>query len=141
LVDNRNQYSYWKDSLTTISLQHPEAVDLSGTYYIKGTNAAGCVAVNPVLVVITPPIDVPNVFSPNGDGINDTWVIPYLQLYPTISVQIYSRQGQAVYKSSGYYKAWDGKLNGKDLPVGTYYYVIKLNPLYKALSGSVTILR
>jgi len=141
LVDSRYQYTYWRDSLATIVLQKPEAVDSSGTYYIKGTTNTGCFAVKPVSVVITPPIKVPNVFSPNGDGINDTWVIPYLQLFSSAIVEIYNRYGQPVFKSTGYYTPWNGKLNGKDLPIGTYYYIIKLNPQSKPLNGSITILK
>jgi len=141
LVDSRYQYTYWRDSLATIVLQKPEGVDSSGTYYIKGTANTGCFAVKPVSVVITPPIKVPNVFSPNGDGINDTWVIPYLQLFSSAIVEIYNRYGQPVFKSTGYYTPWNGKLNGKDLPIGTYYYIIKLNPQSKPLNGSITILK
>jgi len=138
---NQYQYSYWMDSSATITIQDPNTITTTGIYYIKGTSTDGCFAVKPVSVVITPPINVPNAFSPNGDGINDTWVIPYLQLFSSAIVEIYNRYGQPVFKSTGYYTPWDGKLNGKDLPIGTYYYIIKLNPQSKPLNGSITILK
>ena len=138
---NQYQYSYWMDSSTTIILQDPNNITNTGIYYIKGTSTDGCSAVKPVSIVITPPINVPNAFSPNGDGINDTWVIPYLQLFSSAIVEIYNRYGQPVFKSTGYYTPWNGKLNGKDLPIGTYYYIIKLNPQSKPLNGSITILK
>ena len=62
--------------------------------------------------------DVPNIFSPNGDGVNDQWVIKYLDTYPGCSVNIVNRYGQLVFKSIGYPTPWDGKVNGADAPVG-----------------------
>lgn len=84
---------------------------------------------------------IPNVFSPNGDGINDTWRIKYLDNFPNAMVDVYNRYGQLVFHSIGYSKNWDGKSNGKDLPVGTYYYLIVAGPNTKPLSGSISILR
>ena len=70
-------------------------------------------------------ITVPNAFSPNGDGVNDTW---HLQVRGTVveyAATIFNRYGQAVYTSNDLTKAWDGTTNGKPLPVGTYYYIIR----------------
>ena len=64
-----------------------------------------------------------------------------LELYPECVVEIYNRLGQMLFRSSGYLKPWDGKYNGLDQPVATYYYVIKLRPDLKAIGGSVTIVR
>ncbi len=70
-------------------------------------------------------ITVPNAFSPNGDGVNDTW---HLQVRGTVveyAVTVFNRYGQVVYTSNDLQKAWDGTTNGKPLPVGTYYYIIR----------------
>lgn len=83
----------------------------------------------------------PNAFSPNNDGANDTWIIPVLFNYPDCTIQIFNRNGEPVFSSTGYAKPWDGIYLGKPLPVGTYYYVISLTPDLKKLSGAVTILR
>jgi gliding motility-associated-like protein len=84
---------------------------------------------------------VPNAFSPNGDGINDVWIIRNLPDYPDASVKIFDRYGQQVFVSKGYSKPWDGTMQGRPLPVGTYYYIIQLKAGEKPLQGSITIIR
>jgi gliding motility-associated-like protein len=72
---------------------------------------------------------IPNAISPNGDGKNDVWKLDFLSLlYPNASIEIYNRWGENVYVSEGdYTNPWDGTYKGQALPVGTYYYVLKLN--------------
>ncbi|MBV9987310.1 MAG: gliding motility-associated C-terminal domain-containing protein [Chitinophagaceae bacterium] len=82
-----------------------------------------------------------NAFSPNGDGIHDTWEIPLLSEYPNCTVRVFDRYGTRIFESRGYRTAWDGKLNGRDLPVGTYYFMIDLGNGGKVLSGGVTIIK
>lgn len=135
-------FSFWKDSAATIPLPNPGAIAKSGKYYIKATNAGGCIIVFPVTVTVKdPPIVAPNVFSPNGDGIHDVWEVPVLNFYPDCSVSIFNRQGQLVYRSAGYTNPWDGKFKGTDLPVGTYYWVIRATPVLPVVGGSVTLIR
>jgi len=83
----------------------------------------------------------PNAFSPNGDGINDTWIVTTLLSFPKCTVSIYNRYGQQVFQSIGYKQPWDGTKKGKQLPAGTYYYVIATSPDFKRISGPVTIIR
>ncbi len=136
------QYSYWEDSLATKPLIYPERVLSSGRYFVKATTAFGCSITKPIPVtiedaVITPP----NAFSPNGDGINDVWIIPLLEYYPNAIIEVFTRTGQPVYKNNGYTRYWDGRGNdGKPLPTGVYYYVIKAAPHLKPISGSISIL-
>ena len=84
---------------------------------------------------------IPNAFTPNGDGINDVWDIPALTSYTKSTVKIYDRWGSLVFHSVGYAKPWDGTMNGKELPTGTYYYVIELAKNMAPLSGYVVIIR
>ena len=84
---------------------------------------------------------MPNIFTPNGDNIHDQWMIPNLADYPGATVEVFNRYGQQVYYSAGYGTPWDGKYKGKDLPAGTYYYIIQLQNGFKPLTGSVTIIR
>jgi gliding motility-associated-like protein len=85
---------------------------------------------------------IPNVFSPNGDGINDYWDISSLKYFTAANVQVFNRYGQVVLSRLGYSRPWDGNdMNGKPLPVGTYYYVIQLGYGFEPRSGSITILR
>ncbi|OIR00601.1 FG-GAP repeat protein [mine drainage metagenome] len=109
-------------------------------YTLFLTGASGC-SVSQSTVVKVEKLYVPNAITPNGDGINDTWEIAFLQNYPSCIVQIFNRYGQEVFHSIGYSKPWDGRLNGQPLPVATYYYIIKTNAAAKPLSGSVTIIR
>jgi len=62
-------------------------------------------------------------------------------LYPKNTVNVYNRYGEKVYSSIGYGVPWDGRYGGRDLPTGTYYYIIDLKNGIKVLSGDVTIIR
>ncbi|MES2371888.1 MAG: gliding motility-associated C-terminal domain-containing protein [Bacteroidota bacterium] len=134
--------SYWMDAAATIPVPNPTALDKSGTYYIKITTVAGCSAITSVTAsFVNPPVVLANVFSPNGDGVNDIWEMPEIKYYPESIIEIFNRTGQLLFRSVGYEKPWDGKQNGKDLPVGTYYYVIRLTKTDPPIGGSVTIIR
>ena len=110
-------------------------------YGLTVTNADGCVASDQVWVKILRKINIPNAFSPNGDGVNDAWNITYLNDYPGCTVDIFDRYGKQVFKSIGYNKPWDGTRNGTPMPVGVYYYIIAPNNGVERLNGSVTLLR
>jgi gliding motility-associated-like protein len=85
--------------------------------------------------------DVVNVFSPNGDNINDRWIVRGLRDYQNCVVEIYNRYGQMIFRSIGYNQPWDGTYKGQPMPVATYYYVIDLKNGDKPIGGSVTLLR
>jgi gliding motility-associated-like protein len=87
------------------------------------------------------PTDIPNTFSPNGDGINDVWSIPYLNNFPNARIRILNRYSQLVFSSTGYNQPWNGKLKGADLPIGTYYYIIHHGNGQPPMIGAVTIIR
>ena len=74
---------------------------------------------------------------------NDSWQILDIENYPAAIVKIFNRWGEVVYETSGgsSYNAWDGKYKEKDLPVGTYYYVIDLNNNEDPQTGPITIIR
>ncbi len=110
-------------------------------YTLRVSTANGCKGTDEVMVKILKQIKVPNAFSPNGDGINDTWLIQYLDSYPDCTVEVYNRYGQVVFHSTGYTKNWDGRVNGQSLPVGTYYWMIDPKNGRTRINGSVTILR
>jgi gliding motility-associated-like protein len=112
------------------------------TYTLKVASPMGCgTASDNVFIRVYRRISIPNAFSPNNDGINDTWDIVHLNTYPEASISVFNRNGQKVYESMGYAKQWDGRYNGAPLPVGTYYYVIDLKNAWKPFSGWVMILR
>ncbi len=86
-------------------------------------------------------ITIPSSFTPNGDGINDTWVIDNSELYDGFEVNIFNRWGQNVFSSIGTYESWDGTWNGEPIPASTYYYFIRLSADSPMMEGTVTIVR
>lgn len=68
---------------------------------------------------------VPNLITPNGDGLNDTWRLDWLQSYPKHLVTVYSSRGKMVYQSDHYQNDWDGRVNGKTT-YGVFTYKIDL---------------
>lgn len=84
---------------------------------------------------------IPTSFSPNDDGINDTWIISSIDTYPDATVQIFNKWGNIIYETVGTYIPWDGTYNGKSLPSGTYYHIINLNNGDEPYTGTITILR
>jgi gliding motility-associated-like protein len=111
------------------------------TYTLTAIGDFGCRATDQMTVKILKLVTVPNVFSPNGDGIHDVWNIPNLADYPGSTVEVFNRYGQQIFYSIGYNTPWNGTRNGQALPAGTYYYIVQLKNGFKPLSGSVTILR
>ncbi|SJZ49527.1 gliding motility-associated C-terminal domain-containing protein [Chitinophaga eiseniae] len=110
-------------------------------YTLTATGKHNCTAKDQLSVKVLKPVLPPNAFSPNGDNINDKWVIYNLSDYPDSKVEVFNRYGQRVYQSTGYPQPWDGSFKGNPLPVGTYYYVITLRNGFAPLSGYVAIIR
>lgn len=111
------------------------------TYTLTVTSANNCTASDQVFIKVLKAPTVPNVFTPNGDGVNDKWVIQYLESYPGATVDVFNRYGSLVFHSLGYSKPWDGTFNGNQLPAGTYYYIINPKNGRKQISGFVDIVR
>ncbi|HEY8690220.1 MAG TPA: PKD domain-containing protein [Chitinophagaceae bacterium] len=111
------------------------------TYTLSVTGTGGCIFSDQVFVKVLKFPNVPNTFTPNNDGINDTWVIDHLADYPNVRVQVFNRYGQLVFESKGYTKPWDGTMNGKSLPFGTYYYVIEPGNGRNPVTGYVTLIK
>lgn len=110
-------------------------------YTLLVTSANGCKATDVVFVKLLKKPDIPNIFSPNGDGVHDRWVINHLESYPGAVVEVYNRYGQLVFRTVNYTTPWDGTYNGKPLPIGTYYYIVDPKNGRKQLSGYVDIIR
>lgn len=122
----------------------PIASPESTTIYSLSSEINGCTYADSMTVQVVRRVNPPNTFSPNGDGINDTWEIPGIADYPGAEIVIHDRWGQIVLRSNGYREAWDGTNDGRSLSVGTYYYHIQLNQLEGSsppYTGFVTIVR
>lgn len=110
------------------------------TYTVVASSSQSCSATDTVRVVVFRDVVIPNAFSPNGDGINERWVIKHLEDYPNAGIEIFDRYGNPVLRSKNYPQPWDGTRNGQPVPAGTYYYILKTGT-GKVLNGSVTVLR
>jgi gliding motility-associated-like protein len=90
---------------------------------------------------LTTELKIYDAFSPNGDGVNDAWNIENISKYPNCKVIIFNSWGNHVFSSNGYSEPWNGSYKGKELPAGTYYYIIDLGDGSDELSGPVSIVR
>ena len=90
---------------------------------------------NCVDMEFTHPITVPNIFTPNGDGYNQYFFIPKIELYSECELTVVDRWGKAVFRSIGYSNDWDGG----DLSSGVYYYVLDLKKRNTIIKGIVNI--
>lgn len=132
------------DSVNTAILMQPK-----GMYTLNVTDGLGCVDTNVYEIPEGPckGIVIYDVITPNGDGVNDYWVINGITDYPGNLVQIYDKWGDLVYEKRGYRKDWRGQESkGGELPDGVYYYIVKLNEPSKTggeaeFAGTVMIKR
>lgn len=99
------------------------------SYTVNASDFNGCVSDIVFYVAINADCDVIvyNGFTPNGDGVNDFWIIDNIEKHPNNNVYIYNRWGNKIFETSQYNNTsnnWDGKLNGKAVTPGTYFYII-----------------
>ncbi|RYY17107.1 MAG: gliding motility-associated C-terminal domain-containing protein, partial [Cytophagaceae bacterium] len=119
----------------------PVAAPAVTTTYTLVAGAGHCAAQSTVTVTVTPRVRIPNAFTPNGDGSDDTWQIENIAAYPANRVQIFNRWGNKIFEASGYGRGseWPGTIGGQPAPIGTYYYVVTLGN-NKSYSGPLTII-
>ncbi len=84
---------------------------------------------------------VRNIFSPNGDGVNETWVIEDLLDNPVNEVKVYAQGGKLIFSKVNYRNDWDGTFKGDPIPDGTYYYEINVYEGERIIKGFLTIIR
>jgi gliding motility-associated-like protein len=125
------------------ALQNPSASPTSTTTYtLTVTDANGCTATSTVevKVLVDYSFIITNLLTPNGDGKNDVWYVENIENYPLCEVSIYSIYEKELFSISPYMNDWNGTFDGKELPDGTYYYVIKC-PDVKEVKGYISIIR
>ncbi len=111
------------------------------TYRIKVKDELGCASDTSILTP-TYELEVPTSFTPNGDGIDDVWVVKNLDKYPSATVRLYDRFGKKLCDmTSAEMEAWDGMYNGRELPSTDYWYEIQIDEIDKIYVGHFTLIR
>jgi len=111
----------------------------TGTYVVtlEAVSDIDCNDIITDTIRVLPPIIVPNAISPNGDGVNDLWVIDQISEFPGHAIRVYSQWGALVYEDTDYQNDWDGE----NLPDATYFYVVDLPEDLPDLTGYLLIMR
>jgi gliding motility-associated-like protein len=131
-------YTYlWSTSEVTESVYNLAP----GMYIIEVMDEHGCIKndtfnLNQSLIDCIQP---PTAFTPDGDAINDTWILENINNYENAVVKIFNKWGNLLYETNGNYIPWNGYYNGKRLPSATYYYIINLNNTDVPYTGPITI--
>ena len=130
------------------TVENPDIeVNSSEVYIVYVTDSNGCINSDTIKVDLIPNIVVPSAFSPNGDGINDSWIIQNLDQYSNTKVRVYNRWGSLVYdRNQVGGENWTGNgNNSKPIPVGTYYFIIEYDGFdgkpAEPETGPITIIR
>jgi gliding motility-associated-like protein len=112
------------------------------TYILSVLSAFNCGNKDSVNVKVVDGIYIPTAFTPNNDGKNDSWRIPFLDIGLGADVKVFNRWGQLVYHVSSALVSWDGKLNGQPQATGTYVYLITFKDhKLPDLKGTFTLIR
>ncbi|WP_300022165.1 T9SS type B sorting domain-containing protein [uncultured Maribacter sp.] len=125
VVGGRENYTFYFEDENRGS-ENVFYITETGTYAITVVDENGCEASASLFIEFID-IEIPNFFTPNGDGQNDFWMPDNIEIYPEIFISIYDRYGRAVYTFKDNEDGWDGFYQENELPTGDYWYVIKLN--------------
>ena len=145
-IQNTGSITYsWLASptLNDVHLLNPVAnPQVNTTYVLTASSGGGCgTSFDTVLVKVYNDLYIPNAFTPNGNGLNDTWHIPALQAFPDAVVSIYNRWGKKIFQRSDSSKEWDGTFQKVPQPPGAYAYIIDLKNNHPLLKGVVVLIR
>lgn len=132
--------TYLSDPLSITPIANPLQTI---TYKLTVTSNYGCgTSTDLVTVKVIDSLLIPTAFTPNNDGLNDTWVIITFAKYKDATVEVYNRLGQRVYSGSGSnYKPWEGTFEGEPVLAGTYVYSIRLKKHSEIIKGILNVIR
>mgnify|MGYP005696320961 CR=1 FL=1 len=151
-VEGTDLYTWYDDEFLTENIgsgsdYSPEPTLGSTIYYVTASDGdcEGMAAAIQITIKECD-IDIPTAFTPDGDGVNDYWNLVNIDnVYPNNMVRVYNRWGGLIFESdNGAYlqRPWDGRFNGEELPVASYYFIIEFNEIsVKNTTGIVTIVR
>lgn len=113
------------------------------TYKVTVSNAGGCTSTAEFIIDVNDNYNIvtaANLVSPNGDGVNDFWIIKNIDMYPQSSVRVFDRAGRVIFDKKGYQNDWDARVGGASLKADTYYYIIDFGSGLPKKKGSLTIM-
>jgi gliding motility-associated-like protein len=84
---------------------------------------------------------VSNTFTPNGDGVNDKWSVPGLRFYEGARVSVFDKAGDRLFYTEIPDQGWDGTFKGKQLPIGSYFWVIEAIEVGEIRRGILNLIR
>jgi len=143
-VAGENPVFYWSppNDLSNINIPDPIASPATEMQYtLNATSAFGCKNEDAMTVKVVAGIFVPTAFTPNNDGKNDKWRIPFLDPMLGASVKVYNRYGQLIYHVEGKTVEWDGTFNGEPQATGTFVYYINFKGRRKDMKGTFILIR
>lgn len=125
IIQNDGSYTYTPDEL------YFGLDSFSYTVCDDNLNNKLCDEGTVFITILETPFVIPDAFSPDGDNINDLFVIKRIQAFPNNELRVFNRWGRLVYSKKGYDNSWDGKANvgneGEGLPSGSYYFTLIFN--------------
>jgi gliding motility-associated-like protein len=128
----------WSHGSAYISNADTIFIDITGLYTLVATNFCGTAQDTASLLVEV--CEIPNVISPNNDGINDVFYTRYADNYTDVNLTIYNRWGRIVFKTDSYHNNWSGQnMSGGKVADGVYYYVMIWDGGSKNEAGTVTV--
>ena len=133
----------WSPStfLDNVNDSTPKSMPLNDiTYKLTVTSSDNCTNSDTINIKVINGLYVPNAFTPNNDGRNDVWRLPYLDEYPNTEVSIFNRFGDMIFHSIGSAVSWDGTYKGVQQPSGIYIYLIDLKTL-PLIKGTIMLIR
>jgi gliding motility-associated-like protein len=143
-IEPSGGYGSWQYIWSNGSVDNPLTGVPKDTFYVTVSDLLSCTKDTFAYLPTIPRecVEIPNAFTPNGDGKNDTWQMRDIDIYPNCILRVFNKLGVLVFESNrGYTELWDGTYNGKALPSDTYYYVLDLDNGRKPKSGDITIVR
>jgi gliding motility-associated-like protein len=120
----RLEYTFYLDGID-MGGDNTFRIRRTGTYEVRVMDENGCEAIANIFMEFID-IEMPNFYTPNGDGKNDFWKLGNTEYFPNLTVKIYDRYGRVVARLSNI-EGWDGTYEGKELPTGDYWYVVQFN--------------
>lgn len=111
------------------------------TYRLSAVSVYGCTNEDAVNVKVVAGVFVPAAFTPNNDGKNDRWTIPYLDPSWGAEVMVFDRAGQLMYRVKGAAVSWDGNFRGMPLNPGIFVYYIRFSDGKPDMKGTIALIR